>query len=97
MFLKTVEDDAESARWLGSCYAAKEPAEYDMALYYWEKSAEKGDLYGKFYTALCYYDGMGCEKVSRKQFVILQKSFHQEGKLMLRKNIGLYMVFLRDS
>ena len=40
-FLKTVEDDAESARWLGSCYAAKEPAEYDMALYYWEKSAER--------------------------------------------------------
>lgn len=84
-FLKTVEDDAESARWLGSCYAAKEPAEYDMALYYWEKSAEKGDLYGKFYTALCYYDGMGCEKSFKKAVRYLTEIIPPGGQIDVKK------------
>lgn len=56
------EDSGEEDRWIGSAYASMTPADYKQALNYWEKAAEKDELLALYYSALCYYEGLGCQK-----------------------------------
>jgi len=55
-------DSGVEDRWIGSVYATRTPTDYKQALFYWEKAAEKNELLALFYSALCYYEGLGCQK-----------------------------------
>lgn len=96
MFKKYYVNDPEAAHFLGSCYAAMASSDNDYvtALKYWEIASEGEELYGMFYTALCYYDGLGCEKDYNKAAMLFNKILNSNGTSVSLNdpNIGVYGV-----
>ena len=77
IFKELISTNSEATRWLGSCYAKKVAqgytCDYNNALKYWENAASSGELGGMFYTSLCYYEGLGCEKNYNEAVKLFQK------------------------
>lgn len=75
IFKNYYEKDSTAARFLGSCYAAMATSDndYASALKYWEIASESEEFLGMFYTALCYYSGLGCEKNYNKAAILFDK------------------------
>lgn len=96
IFEKTYSTDSEASRWLGSCYAAKVAQgytnSYQDALKYWKIAASSGELYGMFYTSLCYYEGLGCDKNYYEAVKLFQKILDStNGSVQLDdENIHIY-------
>lgn len=79
MFKPLSQSDASAIRWLGSCYISLPEPDYALALQCYEKAAQSQELLGMFYSAIFYYEGLGCEKNIAKAVPLFHKILDSTG------------------